>query len=228
MNTRGRPIRVLVADDQALVRAGLSALLDLEPDLKVVAQLGDGAGVADAVAEHAVDVAVLDIEMPYDGIAATADIAAANRRAGARRGPAPDSASPDAASGAGPCRVLIVTTFGRAGYLQRAMGAGASGFMVKDSPAEELADAIRTIHAGGRAVDPALAAEALAAGPDPLTEREREILREAGDGATVRAIAARLHLAQGTVRNHLSSAIAKTGAANRMEANRIAQAKGWL
>lgn len=227
MKTHGRPIRVLVADDQALVRAGLSALLDLEPDLRVVAQLGDGAGVADAVAEHAVDVAVLDIEMPYDGIAATADIAAANRRAGARRGHASDDTT-DAASGAGPCRVLIVTTFGRAGYLQRAMGAGASGFMVKDSPAEELADAIRTIHAGGRAVDPALAAEALAAGPDPLTDREREILREAGDGATVRAIAARLHLAQGTVRNHLSSAIAKTGAANRMEANRIAQAKGWL
>lgn len=200
-------IRLLVADDQELVRAGLAVLLDMEPDLDVVVQLADGAGVAEAVRGHGIDVAILDIEMPYDGLRATADIAALG----------------DAA-----CRVLIVTTFGRPGYLQRAMAAGAAGFMVKDTPVETLAQAVRTIHAGGRALDPALAAEALSAGPNPLTRREAEVLAAAGDGSTVRAIAARLHLAPGTVRNHLSAAIAKTGTANRMEANRTAQTHGWL
>lgn len=203
-------IRILVADDQELVRAGLSLLLDMEPDLQVVVQLADGADVAEAVAENRIDVAILDIEMPYDGIRATTDVTALNR------------------SGSAACGVLIVTTFGRTGYLQRAMSAGASGFMVKDASAETLAQAVRTIHAGGRAVDPTLAAEALAAGPSPLTVRETEVLAAAGDGASVRTIASRLHLAPGTVRNHLSSAIAKTGASNRMEANRTAQSRGWL
>ncbi|MFD5867869.1 response regulator [Corynebacterium sp. NPDC060344] len=225
---RTRPIRLLVADDQELVRAGLSLLLGMEPDLDVVVQLSDGADVADAVAEHGIDVAILDIEMPYDGLRATADIAALNRNG---RDEGHDGRGRDDAhqgSGDGACRVLIVTTFGRTGYLQRAMAAGASGFMVKDAPAEALAQAVRTVNAGGRAVDPALAAEALAAGPSPLTAREMEVLSAAGDGSSVRAIASRLHLAPGTVRNHLSSAIAKTGASNRMEANRTAQARGWL
>ena len=223
------PIHLLVADDQELVRAGLALLLDMEPDLEVVVQLSDGADAARAVAEHRVDVAILDIEMPYDGIRATADITALNRHRA--RGSAPDETGAGIDAGAGTnghCGVLIVTTFGRTGYLQRAMAAGASGFMVKDTPAETLAQAVRTIHAGGRAVDPSLAAEALAAGPNPLTAREAEVLDAAGDGASVRDIAARLNLATGTVRNHLSSAIAKTGAANRMEANRTAQANGWL
>lgn len=199
------PIRVLIADDQELVRAGLAALLNLEPDLEVVAQLPDGANAARSAEEHHADVAVLDIGMPYDGIRATADVTARGR-----------------------CRVLVVTTFGRAGYLQRAMAAGASGFLVKDAPAEQLAAAIRAIHAGNRIVVPTIAAAALAAGPNPLTAREAEVLGAAGDGSTVRDIAARLHLATGTVRNHLSSAIAKTGAANRVEANRTAEANGWL
>lgn len=199
------PIRILIADDQELVRAGLAALLNLEPDLEVVAQLPDGANAARSAEEHHADVAVLDIGMPYDGIRATADVTARGR-----------------------CRVLVVTTFGRAGYLQRAMAAGASGFLVKDAPAEQLAAAIRAIHAGNRIVDPTIAAAALAAGPNPLTAREAEVLGAAGDGSTVGDIAARLHLATGTVRNHLSSAIAKTGAANRVEANRTAEANGWL
>ncbi|MFO6505323.1 response regulator [Corynebacterium freneyi] len=223
---RAAPIRLLVADDQELVRAGLALLLDMEPDLEVVVQLSDGADAARAVAEHRIDVAILDIEMPYDGIRATADIAALNRRRS--HGSSHGENAEDATHADRPCGVLIVTTFGRTGYLQRAMVAGASGFMVKDTPAETLAQAVRTIHAGGRAVDPALAAEALAVGPNPLTAREAEILDAAGDGASVRDIAARLHLATGTVRNHLSSAIAKTGSANRMEANRTAQANGWL
>lgn len=206
MNHDGtRPIRVLVADDQRLVRAGLAALLDLEPDLEVVAQMGDGAGAVDVAVHNEVDVALIDIEMPHDGITTTAELTAA-----------------------GACQVLIVTTFGRAGYLRRAMDAGARGFMVKDAPAEQLADAIRTIHAGGTAVDPQLAAEALSAGDNPLTERERDVLRASLDGGSVRAIAGSLHLAQGTVRNYLSSAIAKTGAANRVAAAHIAHDRGWL
>lgn len=197
-------IRVLIADDQELVRAGLAALLNLEEDIEVVAQLASGEGCADVVREHAVDVALLDIEMPgVDGIAATGELA-------------------------GLCKVLIVTTFGRAGYLQRAMEAGASGFMVKDAPAEQLAEAIRKVAGGANAVDPGLAAEALVAGINPLTERERDILRIALSGASVKHIAGELYLSPGTVRNHLSSAIGKTATTNRTEAARVAQAKGWL
>ena len=166
-------IRVLIADDQELVRAGLAALLNLEGDIEVVAQLASGEGCADAVREHGVDVALLDIEMPgMDGIAATEALA-------------------------GLCKVLIVTTFGRAGYLQRAMEAGAAGFMVKDAPSEQLAEAIRKVAAGGNAVDPGLAAEALVAGINPLTERERDILRIAISGASVKHIAGELYLPRG-------------------------------
>ena len=201
-------IRILLADDQHLIRAGLAALLNLEDDLDVVHQLPDGTGVLEAIREHAIDVAVLDIEMPdVDGITATGQLT--------------EAFGDDVA-------VLILTTFGRAGYLQRAMAAGACGFMVKDAPAEQLAEAIRTVHPGGRAIDPMLAAEALSAGANPLTDRERDVLREALDGASVKHIAARLHLSAGTVRNHLSSAIGKTQTSNRAEAARMAQQNGWL
>ena len=205
-NTSSSAIRVLVADDQELVRAGLAALLNLEEDIDVVVQMASGTGCAEAVREHAVDVAMLDIEMPgMDGLAATEEIMRL-----------------------GGCKVLIVTTFGRTGYLQRALAAGASGFMVKDAPSEQLAAAIRTVHAGGRVVDPALATEALVAGANPLTERERDVLRASLGGTSVKDIAAELYLSPGTVRNHLSSAIGKTGATNRAEAAGTAQSRGWL
>lgn len=201
-------IRLLLADDQHLIRAGLAALLNLEDDLDVVHQLPDGTGVVEAVREHRVEVAVLDIEMPeIDGITATQHIT--------------DAFGTEVA-------VLILTTFGRAGYLQRAMAAGASGFMVKDAPADQLAEAIRTVHSGGKAVDPTLAAEALSTGANPLTDREREVLQAALSGASVKAIAARVQLSAGTVRNHLSSAIGKTQTSNRSEAARTAQLNGWL
>ncbi len=201
------PIRLLLADDQALVRGALAALLDLEPDLEVVAEVGSGDAVVPAATEHGVDVALLDVEMPgMDGIEATAAVKAA--RPGVR--------------------VLIVTTFGRPGFLRRALQAGADGFVVKDTPARQLADAVRRVHAGLRVVDPALAADSLVAGESPLTARETEVLRAARDGARVAAVAGRLHLSEGTVRNHLSSAIGKTGADNRAEAVRIADANGWL
>jgi two-component system response regulator DesR len=203
----GPPIRLLLADDQALVRGALAALLEMEEDLEVVAQLADGAEVADAVAEHRVDVALLDIEMPgLDGIEAARAIAA---------------------GGTG-CRSLIVTTFGRPGYLRRALEAGASGFVVKDTPAEQLAEAVRAVHAGERVVDPSLAAETLVSGANPLTDRERDVLRAALDGSSVRQIAAALFLSPGTVRNHLSSAIGKTHASNRTEAALTARDNGWL
>lgn len=201
-------IRLLLADDQHLIRAGLAALLNLEDDLEVVHQLPDGTGMVEAVRQHRVEVAVLDIEMPgIDGITATQHIT-------------------DACGGE--VAVLILTTFGRAGYLQRAMAAGASGFMVKDAPADQLAEAIRTVHSGGKAVDPTLAAEALSTGANPLTDREREVLQAAVSGASVKAIAARVQLSAGTVRNHLSSAIGKTQTSNRSEAARTAQLNGWL
>src|SRR5690349_11835591 len=203
----GHVIRLLLADDQALVRGALSALLGLEPDLEVVAEVGSGDAVLPAVLEHRPDVALLDVEMPgLDGIAATAEV---------RRG-APET------------RVLIVTTFGRPGYLRRALQAGASGFVVKDTPAAQLADAVRRVHAGLRVVDPTLATDSLVAGESPLTPRETDVLRAARDGASVATVAARLFLSEGTVRNHLSSAIGKTGAGNRAEAARIADAHGWL
>jgi two-component system response regulator DesR len=200
-------IRLLLADDQALVRGALAALLDLEGDLKVVAEVSRGDEVAPAAVEHEVDVALLDIEMPgADGIAATAAVRAARPS----------------------CRVLIVTTFGRPGYLRRAMEAGASGFVVKDTPARQLADAVRRVHGGLRVIDPALAEESLVSGASPLTARETEVLRAARGGDTVADLAATLHLSEGTVRNHLSAAIGKTGARNRAEAVRVAEDHGWL
>ncbi|MDF1604197.1 response regulator transcription factor [Nocardioides sp. YIM 152315] len=200
-------IRLLLADDQALVRGALSALLGLEPDLEVVAEVGSGDAVVPAVLEHRPDVALLDVEMPgIDGIAATAEV----RRA------APDT------------RVLIVTTFGRPGYLRRALQAGAAGFVVKDTPAAQLADAVRRVHRGLRVVDPTLAADSLVAGESPLTARETDVLRAARDGSSVATIAGRLFLSEGTVRNHLSSAIGKTGATNRAEAVLTAEGNGWL
>ncbi|WP_028645093.1 response regulator transcription factor [Nocardioides sp. URHA0020] len=203
----GQSIRLLLADDQALVRGALSALLGLEPDLEVVAEVGSGDAVLPAVLEHRPDVALLDVEMPgLDGIAATAEV----RRA------APDT------------RVLIVTTFGRPGYLRRALQAGASGFVVKDTPAAQLADAVRRVHAGLRVVDPGLATDSLLAGESPLTSRETEVLQAARDGSAVAGIAAKLFLSEGTVRNHLSSAIGKTGATNRAEAVLTAEGNGWL
>jgi len=200
-------IRLLLADDQALVRGALSALLGLEPDLEIVAEVGSGDEVVAAVLEHRPDVALLDVEMPgLDGITATAEV----RRA------APGT------------RVLIVTTFGRPGYLRRALQAGASGFVVKDTPAAQLADAVRRVHQGLRVVDPTLAADSLVAGDSPLTARETDVLRAARDGSSVAAIASRLFLSEGTVRNHLSSAIGKTGATNRAEAVLTADGNGWL
>ena len=200
-------IRLLLADDQALVRGALAALLTLETDLSVVAEVARGDLVVPTALEVRPDVAVLDIEMPgLDGIAATAALR---------------SALPA-------CRVLVVTTFGRPGYLRRAMEAGASGFLVKDAPAEHLADAIRRVHSGLRVVDPALAAETLATGESPLTGRERDVLVAARGGGTVADIARLLVLSEGTVRNYLSSAMGKTGARTRAEAVLIAEQRGWL
>jgi two-component system, NarL family, response regulator DesR len=200
-------IRLLLADDQALVRGALAALLDLEPDLDVVAQVGRGDEVVAAARESAAHVCLLDIEMPgLSGIEAAA----------ALRRELPGT------------RSLIVTTFGRPGYVRRALDAGAAGFVVKDTPSRQLADAVRRVHAGLRVIDPDLAAESLIDGPSPLTARERELLGHALDGAPVAAIAARVHLSEGTVRNHLSAAIGKTGATTRSEAARIAQDRGWL
>ncbi|AGZ42528.1 response regulator transcription factor [Actinoplanes friuliensis] len=200
-------IRLLLADDQALVRGAMAALLDMEPDLKVVAEVGRGDEVVDAVRDHGVEVALLDVEMPgLDGVAAARELR---------------KAVPG-------CRVLMVTTFGRAGYLRQAMAAGASGFIVKDTPARQLADAVRRVHEGLRVVDPGLAAQSLAHGDSPLTERESDVLRAARDGGTVADIARELHLSEGTVRNHLSSAIGKTGARTRAEAVRLALDNGWL
>nr|WP_223128327.1 response regulator transcription factor [Terrabacter sp. MAHUQ-38] len=197
----------MLADDQALVRGALAALLALESDLTVVAEVGRGDEVVDRARESGADVCLLDIEMPgLDGIAAAAAVR-------------------EALPGV---RTLIVTTFGRPGYLRRALEAGASGFVVKDTPARQLAEAVRRVHAGLRVVDPSLATESLVDGANPLTEREREVLRVALDGGTVAAIAARVHLSPGTVRNHLSSAIGKTSTSTRAEAARVARERGWL
>jgi two-component system response regulator DesR len=200
-------IRLLLADDQTLVRSALAALLGLEDDFEVVAEVGRGDEVVAAAQASNPDVALLDIEMPgLDGLAAAAALA---------------SQVPG-------CRVLMLTTFGRAGYLRRAMEAGALGFVVKDSPAEQLADAVRRVAEGQRVVDPELAAATLAAGASPLTARERDALVAARDGSTVADIAGRLYLTEGTVRNYLSSAIAKTGTRNRLEAMQVAERNGWL
>lgn len=201
------PIKVLLADDQALVRGAMSALLSLESDLEVVAEVDRGDRVVAAATESQANVAVIDIEMPgIDGLAASA----------ALRAQVPS------------CRVLIVTTFGRPGYLRRAMESGVSGFVVKDAPASELADAIRRVHAGLQVVDPTLAASTLATGTNPLTPREIDVLRASRDGASIAQIAHRLFLGEGTVRNYLSSAISKTATRNRIEAVRAAEQNGWL
>ncbi len=200
-------IRLLLADDQELVRSALCALLELEEDFEVVASVGRGDEVVGAARSHRPDIALLDIEMPgLDGLAAAAVLKAQVPT----------------------CRVVILTTFGRAGYLRRAMEAGAAGFVVKDAPCEALASAIRRVMTGERVVDPALAALTLAAGDSPLTARERDVLTVARSGATVAEIAAKLYLSEGTVRNYLSAAIAKTSARNRLEALRIADERGWL
>jgi len=200
-------IRVLLAEDQELVRGAMAALLSLEPDIEVVAQVGRGDEVLAAALGSQPHVALLDIEMPGgDGIRAAAQL----------RQRMPE------------CRVLILTTFGRPGYLRRAMAAGASGFMLKDAPAAELAVAIRRTVGGERVVDPQLAAQALSEGDSPLSGRETEVLAASSDGSSVAHVARRLFLSEGTVRNHLSAAIQKLHAGNRAEAARIAQEKGWL
>lgn len=200
-------IRVLIAEDQGMVRGALATLLNLEPDMEVVAQAGSGDRVVALAREHDPDVALLDIEMPgLDGLSAASAL---------------HRALPQ-------CVILILTTFGRPGYLRRAMEAGASGFLVKDGPVEVLAASIRRAVAGERVIDPELAAAALGAGPNPLSPRERDVLAAAADGATIAAIAGHLFLSEGTVRNYLSSAIQKTGTRNRIEAVRMADAHGWL
>ncbi|MBV9313628.1 MAG: response regulator transcription factor [Pseudonocardia sp.] len=200
-------IRVLVADDQALVRGGLAAMLNLEPDIEVVAEVASGDRVLAAASEAKAEVALLDVQMPgTDGLTAAAEL----------RTHLPA------------CRVIICTTFGRPGYLTRAMAAGASGFVLKDAPPEQLVDAIRRVHAGLRAINPELAAESMVTGANPLTEREREVLRTAREGHTAAEIAKVLHLSSGTVRNHLSSAIGKTNASSGADAARIADNNGWL
>ncbi|MYW93214.1 response regulator transcription factor [Amycolatopsis rubida] len=200
-------IRVLLADDQAMVRGALATVLGLEADIEVVAQVGTGDEVVAAAKEAAPDVALLDVQMPgMDGLTAAAELKTAL--------PA--------------CRVIICTTFGRPGYLARAMAAGAAGFVVKDAPPEQLVEAVRRVHSGLRVVDPALAAESLATGTSPLTARERDVLSAAKDGSTVADIAKSLFLSDGTVRNHLSSAIGKTGARTRAEAVRLSEERGWL
>ncbi|MXQ57725.1 response regulator [Streptomyces sp. XHT-2] len=200
-------IRVLLAEDQAMVREALAALLGLEPDIEVVAQVARGDEVLTAARAHAVDVALLDIEMPgATGIEAAAEL---------------HRALPD-------LKLVVLTTFGRPGYLRGAMESGADAFLVKDAPAAQLADALRRVLAGERVIDPALAAAALAEGANPLTDREREVLRAAADGSTNADLATALHLSPGTVRNYLSTAIQKLAARNRTEAVRIARDKGWL
>ena len=206
-------IKIMLADDQQLVREALAALLGLEHDIEVVAQVGGGDEVIPAINRYHPDVVLLDIEMPGSELSSGIDVAAAIR-----------DAKLVTLTGE-PVRSLIVTTFGRPGYLRRALAAGASGFMVKDTSASQLAEGIRRVHAGMHVVDPALAAESLAYGESPLTERETEILRVAGHGATARAIGEQLFLSPGTVRNHLSSAMAKLNASNRQEAIRIASCR---
>lgn len=200
-------IRVLLAEDQGMMRGALAMLLDMEEDIEVVGQVEAGDQVLATAIETRPDVALLDVEMPgRSGLDAAADL----------RDKLPS------------CKVLILTTFGRPGYLRRAMESGASGFLLKDGPVEELADAIRKVLAGQQVMDPALAAAALSAGPNPLTDRERDVLTAAADGATVADIAQRLFLSESTVRNYLSSAIGKTGSRNRIEAVQAARSNGWL
>ena len=200
-------IRVLLAEDQTMVRGALAALLELEPDIQVIAQAANGREAERLTREMKPDVVVTDIEMPeWTGL----EFATALKETGSR------------------VNVIILTTFARPGYLRRALDAGARGYLLKDRPAAELAQAIRRVHTGLRAIDPELAAEAWSADADPLNDRERQVLQRAGDGKTSAEIAADLRLSEGTVRNYLSEAIAKLGAANRVDAARIARQRGWL
>jgi two-component system, NarL family, response regulator DesR len=199
-------IKVLIAEDQAMVLGALGALIDIEPDLEVVAQTPSGSEALKAALALRPDVVVTDIEMP--GLSGL-ELANELRRHGSS------------------ARVIILTTFARPGYLRRALDAGASGYLLKDAPSHRLADAIRRVHGGGRALDPELAAEAWSES-DPLTDRERQVLRLAAEGEAGAEIAEKLKLSEGTVRNYLSEAISKLGAKNRVEAARIARVKGWL
>ena len=202
-----KSIRVVLAEDQAMVLGALEALLELEPDISVVARAANGREALDAAARLAPDVLVTDIEMPaMTGLELAAALHTSHPQ----------------------IRTIILTTFARPGYLRRALDAGARGYLLKDRPAAELAEAVRRVHKGLRVVDPALATEAWSASPDPLTDRERQILQRAGDGRSSTEIANELRLSEGTVRNYLSEAFSKLGAANRVDAVRIARKKGWL
>jgi len=200
-------IQVVVAEDQAMVLGALAALLETEPDIAVCARCANGREALDAIAKLNPHILVTDIEMPgMTGLTLAAEVRDRYPRT----------------------RVIILTTFARPGYLRRALDAGAKGYLLKDRPAAELADAVRRVHQGLRVIDPDLAAEAWDSGPDPLTDRERQILRQAAEGKSSQEIADELRLSEGTVRNYLSEAISKLGAANRIDAARIARAKGWL
>lgn len=199
-------IRIVLAEDQSMVRGALAALLELQSDIEVVGQAGNGSEALELVERLAPDILLTDIEMPeLTGLELAGEVA--RRRL--------------------PTRVVVLTTFARSGYLRRALDAGAMGYLLKDSPAQALADAIRNVHAGVRAIDPELARDAWTE-RDPLSDRERRVLRLAGDGMPTAAIATRLSLSEGTVRNYLSEAIAKLNAANRTDAARIARERGWL
>ena len=210
MSTPGKSvysIRVLIAEDQTMLRGALAALLDLESDITVIAQAANGREALKLARENAPDIVVTDIEMPErSGLELAADLKLAESKA----------------------RVIILTTFARPGYLRRALDAGARGYLLKERPVSELAEAIRRVHAGLRAIDPALAADAWGADEDPLSDRERQILKQAGDGRSSSEIAIDLRLSEGTVRNYLSEAITKLGATNRIDAARIARSRGWL
>lgn len=200
-------IRVVLAEDQAMVLGALAALLDLEPDIQVIAKAGNGRDALKAAEQLTPDVLVTDIEMPgMTGLEVATALQLSRPQV----------------------RTVILTTFARPGYLRRALDSGARGYLLKDRPSAELADAVRRVHQGLRVVDPALATEAWGAEPDPLTDRERHILQLAGDGRSSAEIAHQLHLSEGTVRNYLSEAISKLGASNRTDAARIARTKGWL
>ncbi len=199
-------IRVLLAEDQAMMRGALAALLSLESDIEVLATVGDGEAAVREAHRLGPDILVSDIEMPgLTGIEVAQRVARFDT----------------------PCKVVILTTFARPGYLRRALDAGVAGYLIKDAPSEQLAAALRTVHGGGRAIDPQLAVDAWT-GVDPLNDRERQVLRLAGDGMSTADIAARLGLSHGTIRNYLSEAVGKLGASNRIEAVRIARQRGWL
>ncbi len=200
-------IRIVIAEDQALVLGALAALLGLEDDIAVVSTAGNGKDALARCRELRPDIVLTDVEMPQmTGLELASQLAQDKL----------------------PCKVVIVTTFARSGYLRRALEAGVRGYLLKDAPAENLAAAIRQVHAGGRAIAPELALESWSAGQDPLSERERQVLRLAGEGRTSAEIAKQVHLSEGTVRNYLSEAISKLGAGNRVEAYRVARNAGWL